>query len=144
MAPSFQDIREGLAVSLGSIEDVQVSAYVLGNPTLPAIEVVPGWEGKDGIDYDKTFKRGLDALVFTVRAMVGTPTDIGAQKRLDRMIAPTGADSVKAAVEADGTLDGLIHALHVTECSGYKAFARDGGTVALGANWRVEVWADGV
>jgi hypothetical protein len=144
MAPTFEEIREGLRASLDTIPGVQVSAYVLGNPTLPAIEVVPGWEGKDGIDYDKTFKRGLDALVFTVRAMVGTPTDIGAQKRLDRMIAPTGDDSVKAAVEADGTLGGVVEDVRVTECSGYKAFARDGGTVALGANWRVEVWAEGV
>jgi hypothetical protein len=144
MAPTFQEIREGLATNLASIPNVQVSAYVLGNPTMPAIEVVPGWEGRDGIDYDKTFRRGLDALVFTVRAMVGTPTDIGAQKRLDRMISPTGEDSIKAAVEADGTLGGVVEDLHVTSCSGYKAFARDGGTVALGANWRVEVWAEGV
>lgn len=136
--PSFAEVREGLAASLGAISNLQASAYMLANPTLPAAEVLPG-----EIDYDKTFRRGMDGLEFTVRLMVGAASDIGAQKKLDAFLAPSGASSVKAALEADPTLGGDIEDLHVTKCTGYRLFPRDGHGPALGAEWTVRVWAEG-
>lgn len=140
---SFKEIREGLAANVGSISGLQASAYLLGSPTPPVAEVEPGWGTERGISYDKTFQRGLDGYAFTVRVLIGAPSDVGAQKRLDRMLAPSGADSIKAAVESDLTLGGDIETLRVTECSGYRLYRRDGGAPLLGAEWRVEIWAEG-
>lgn len=132
----LSDVREGLAANLGLIEHVQVSAYMLGNPTPPAIEVMP-----DETEYDKTFRRGMDRWFLKVRAFVGKPSDIGSQKRLDRMIATSGANSVKAAIETDCTLGGVVDDLRVVKCSGYRTYGQTPGV--LGAEWLVEVWAEG-
>lgn len=138
--PEMSDVREALATNMQPIPGVQVSAYMLGNPTPPSIEVMP-----DEVEYDKTFQRGTDYWFFKVRAFVGKPDAIGAQKRLDRMLASSGAESVKARIESDHTLGGLVDNLLVTKCSGYRVYgAGQSGPGVLGAEWSVRVWADGI
>lgn len=132
------DIREGLAINLAVIEDTQVSAYMLNELFAPAIEVVPG-----KTEYDQSFRRGIDRWVLRIRAFTGMPSDIGAQKNLDLMLASAGAKSVKAAIESDSTLGGVAAGLRVTQCTGYRVFERPGSGAMLGAEWEVEVWAEG-
>lgn len=136
--PTLAELREGLARNLSTIPGVQVSAYVLANPTPPAIEVAPG-----PVDYDQAMRRGTDLWLFNLRAIVGLTTDKGAQMRLDRLIAPSGDESVKAAVESDVTLGGVAQSLHVVRCSGYQVYERQGGAPYLGAEWEVHVYATG-
>lgn len=129
------DLREALAASLASLPGVQESAYVLGNPTPPTAEVEPA-----PIEYDLAMARGLDRCMFTVRVFVGAATDIGAQKKLDDFIDPTGDSSVKTLLEADRTLGGICDHVQVLRCSGYKVYeiGRSGG-IRLGAEWSVQV-----
>src|SRR4051794_6804851 len=98
---SLTEIREALAANLDTLPELQVSPYLLSNPTPPSAEVQPGVT-----DYDLAGSRGLDRWRFTVRVFVGMTTDIGAQKRLDRMLASSGTESVKQALESDSTLAG--------------------------------------
>lgn len=135
---TLAQVREGIALNLSTIADVQVSAYMLGNPTPPAIEVVP-----EQVTYDLAFQRGMDQWNVTVRAFVGLTTDVGAQKRLDLMLASSGANSVKAAVEASPTLGGAVDDLRVTRASGYRTYTFEGRPPVLGAEWAVEVFATG-
>ena len=112
---------------------------MIGNPTPPMLQVFP-----DEIDYDTTMGRGLDTLMFIVQAHVGASSDIGAQKKLDAMLAPSGATvSVKAAVEADRTLGGVVHDCRVVSCTGYRVYITPAGTGVLGAEWSVQVLAAG-
>lgn len=136
---SFEDIREALAESLAPIPDLNESAYMLVNPVLPSAEVIvaPG-------SYDAAFARGMDVLNFTIRVMVGTVSDIGSQKRLDRMRASSGVHSIKAAVEADKRLGGLVFDLQVTDFGEDQLYARDGAPPALGCEWSVVVRATGI
>lgn len=131
---SFTDIREALAANLASVTGLQENAYVLSQPTPPAAEVMPA-----PIEYDRAFGRGLDRLNFIVRVFVGFTQDIGAQKRLDSMLASTGAASIKTALESDKTLGGLVDDLHVTGTSGYQLFSRAGSAPVLGAEWQVTI-----
>jgi hypothetical protein len=135
---SLAAVRAGLAANLDAIPDIQVSAYMLSNPTPPAIEIHPSQT-----DYDLALKRGLDRWRFTVRAFVGLTSDIGAQKRLDRMLASSGSESVKAAVESNPSLSGVIEDLRVINASGYRQYLREGASAVLGAEWEVEVLAIG-
>lgn len=134
----FAEIRQGLAESLETIPRLNQSAYLLSQPILPQAEIEPG-----EIEYDQTFARGQDKYTLTIRVTVGMPSNIGAQKQLDRMLAPSGDYSVKAAVEADPSLGGACEDLRVTLCTGYRVYVREGGPPALGAEWRVEVFAVG-
>lgn len=135
---SLTDIREGLAANLATISGLQQSAYLLSNPTPPAAEVQP-----DEVEYDRSFQRGTDRWQLIVRCFVGATSDVGAQKRLDRMLASSGADSVKQALESDRTLGGAADDVRVVRCTGYRIFARDGGASVLGAEWTVQVLAQG-
>jgi hypothetical protein len=136
---SLAAIREGLALNLAAIPGVQVSAYILANATPPVLEVLPG---DPATEYDMTFRRGSDRWNLTIRGRVGNTGDIGAQKRLDRMLAPTGNESVKQAAETDRTLGGKADAIRVTTVSGYRTYMPAGGnTEQLGAEWTVEVFA---
>lgn len=138
-APTIAELRAGLATNLGTIADVQVSAYMLSSPTPPAAHVFP-----EEVTYDKAMQRGLDLYTFTVQMFVGLVSDIGAQKKLDTFLAPTGATSVKAAIEADRTLGGKCDDLRVTTATGYKVYQLAGQTGAvLGAEWSVTIMAIG-
>jgi hypothetical protein len=134
MGATLAQIREGLAANLATIADIQISPYVLSNPTPPAAEIEPA-----PVEYDQAFGRGHDRWTMTVRVFVGLTTDIGAQKRLDLYLAPSGATSVKTALESDCTLGGTVQDLHVTGCSGYRVFGRQGQAPVLGAEWQLTV-----
>jgi hypothetical protein len=134
---SMKNMREGLAANLGAIPGMQVSAYMLSNPTPPAAHVLPA-----EITYDTAMRRGQDVWFFTVQVFVSLTTDIGAQKLLDKMLASSGSDSVKAAVESDRTLGGACDDLRVVSMGGYEIFVL-GERQLLGATWRVEVIATG-
>lgn len=131
---SLQEIREGLAAALVPLEGVQQSAYVLWNPTPPAADVAP-----EGVDYHQAMESGSKWKLI-VRVFVGAISDIGAQKRLDLYLAEEGAESVKALIEADSTLGGVVDDLIVTKCSGYRAYERAGGQPVVGAEWTVEIF----
>lgn len=134
MGATLAQIRTGLAANLASITGLAQSAYVLSNPTPPAAEIEPG-----PVEYDQAFGRGHDRWAMTVRVFVGLTTDIGAQKRLDTYLAPSGATSVKTALESDLTLGGTVQDLHVTGCSGYRVYPRQGQAPVLGAEWQLTV-----
>lgn len=135
---SLTAIRTGLATNLSALADIQVSAWMLANPTPPTIHVFPA-----SATYDLAMQRGLDRWTLTVQAFVAAVSDIGAQKLLDALLASSGARSVKAALESDQTLGGAASAVRVTGSSGYKIFAVDGRPPVLGAEWQVEVLATG-
>jgi hypothetical protein len=139
---TLTEIREALAVNLDVLTDVQVSAYMLASPTPPSAHLYPGG-GAGEIEYDLAMGRGLDRWPFTVQVFVGAAADVGAQKRLDVFLAPSGAQSVKAAIESDKTLGGLVQDVRVVSCDGYRAYTFDGRAAVLGAEWHVEVLATG-
>jgi len=131
---TLAQIREGLATNLREITGCQVSAYMLSQPTTPCLYVVPG-----DIEFDQAMQRGMDRWTFRVVALAGLASDIGAQKKLDEFLAPSGATSVKAAVEADRTLGGVVDDLRVTAATGYRTYGQPGGQVHLGVEFTVDV-----
>jgi hypothetical protein len=133
------EIRRGLAANLERILGVQVSPYMLANPTPPAAQIVPG-----EVEYDQAMSRGLDRLTLSVQVFVALGSDIGAQQQLDEFLDGSGAKSVKQAVESDRTLGGSVATARVTRSTAYRVVLRDGGGPVLMAEWEVEVLARGV
>lgn len=130
---SLIEIREGVAARLQTIRGLQASARILVNPTLPTAYVLPG-----DIDFHQTMGDGHSDWHLTIELQVGTVSDIGAQDTLDALISETGAKSVKAAIEAEPTLGGLVDDLVVQGVRDYGLFARAQGDAVLGA--RLSVW----
>lgn len=129
------DIREGLAANLSTLPDVQISPHPLSNPTPPAIEI----SRREPLEYDRAFGRGLDRWELTVRALIAFTTDLGAQRKLDELLDPTGLTSVKTLIESDPTLGGVADDLHVPRVGGEQLFERN-NTAYIGCEWSVLVF----
>jgi len=127
-------IRNGMADNLSTIPDIQVSPYMLSAPTPPAVHILP-----DTCEYDLAMRAGLHELTMMVQIFVSITTDQGAQVLLDQYLAPTGAQSVKAALEADRTLGGACQDSHVQMFT-YRQYPRPEGDPFLGADFTVQVY----
>ena len=140
---NLDDIRAGIAANIkAQLPDVQCTGYLLENAYPPAFEVELGSEG---IVYDLAMSRGLDEYFFTIRGFAPSGTDKAQQMRLDAWLNSTGAESVKAALEADRTLGGSVGDSHVTRVSQVRAFSPVASptTTFFGAEWTLRVLAAG-
>jgi hypothetical protein len=141
-------IREALAESLREslpAGQVQVSAYLLSNPSPPSVMIFPG-----ETDWHQAMQDGLEKRELIVRALVGTPTEEGAQRRLDEFLSSDGEFSLKAAIEKvepgdqTVTLGGLVDDVEVVKTRGYQIYKTSPEKPPqLGAEWHVDVWGNG-
>jgi hypothetical protein len=113
---TLSEIRTGIATNLGTISGLRTSAYVPDEPKPPIAIIFP-----ENISFDTAFGRGLDTYTFTVQVIVSKISDRNAQSNLDGYCNPSGASSVKAALESDKTLGDLVQDLRVTEARDYRA-----------------------
>lgn len=137
----FSDIHEALAATLYGIGGWQVSPYILANPTPPTIFVYPG-SPDDATVYDLTQRDSLDVYSFTIQAFVSHNSDIGAQRKLSELLGRSGPHSVKALVEADTSLGGLVDDLRVMRVSGFRLVAPAASAVMVAAEWFVDVYVN--
>lgn len=132
---TIADIREGIASNLSTIPGLRTSWYVPDDPKPPIAVVLP-----DSVRFDVAFSRGLDEYTFFVFVIVGRVNERTAQSLIDTYCNPSGAESIKAAIEADKTLGGSAYDCRVTELRNYTA-----QTIAevtyLTAEWVVTVYA---
>lgn len=136
MAATTAEVRAAFAAAItaGVVGKWQVSPYMLALPQLPSIDVRPA-----GITFDAAMGRGGDDLSYTVRAMVAFNNDQGSQIRLDALLDTTEPTGMKAILEADKTLGGLVADLRVMTASDYKALIIEGQPPALAIEFAVEV-----
>ena len=134
---SVTAIRQALVSQLGTINGLRVTYFVPDNPNAPA-----AWVEPQAITYDTTFRRGMDEYDFDVTVLVQRMTDVRtAQDNLDAYVTPSGAQSVKAAIELDRTLGGLVQDCRVTGLTSYGQ-ASYGETTYLAAVFAVKVYSN--
>lgn len=97
----------------------------------------------EGVDYHQTFQDGLSTWPLRVLVYVSTAYTRTARDQLDDFLDTTGAGSVKAAIEADTTLGGLVDDLIVHRGRQADFVFQEGGRVVqyLGAEIDVEIQA---
>jgi len=94
------------------------------------------------VDFDQAAARGSDRITFACRLLVSRSDDVSGQSVMDALLAGSGAGSLKAAIEADQTLGGLVDWLHVTGVDASDLVVH-AGTTYYGAEITVEVDGDG-
>jgi hypothetical protein len=147
----IKNIRQGLAANLRSLEDCQVSAYLLDNPTGPTLQVA----GFEGIDYAQSYgPTTLLEVVVEGATPLGGGTR-GAYERFDEWILGDG--TVWDAIEADQTLtsrlrdngsvlenqDPVADSVAVQEFRGYRRSRLASGVEVLLGDWLVQVLTSG-
>lgn len=142
---SLAAIRAGLVTNLNVLkttyQDMQISPYVLSNPTPPVIWIKPTQGNVTEYHQAMATIANPDSQftwTLTIQAFCGGG-DISAQATLDELLDTKGAHSVKAAIESDKTLGGAAEDLIVRRCISYQEYQRADGTLLLGAEWIVEV-----
>ena len=123
--------RANLAETLKSISGLRAVAFVP-----PKVEPPMAVVGLGAGTYDDTLAGSMTAE-FGVLVLVSRAADRSAQARLNDYISPTGTYSVKAAVDADPTLDGAVGSATVIGWADPSEF-EVGGISYVGVEFTVE------
>ena len=131
----LSEIRQGMAEAMSSIDGLRVRDFMPSLVTPPMAVIQP-----QQIEYDLNAQRGINRYTFTVTVFVVKADDRAAQLRVDPFVNPRGDYSVKAALEADRTLGGIVDTLRVTNVSNYASTdAND--VLYLAVDFEAEVYA---
>lgn len=132
----FSDIRGGLATRLSTISGLRTYSFMPDNPNPPCAVFMPM-----SVTFDAAFARGHDDIDFEVMVIVGRADEKSAQDALDGYCDPMNNTGVKAAIEGDRTLGGVVIDARVTEMTSYQSLAV-GEVQYLAATFRVSIIAN--
>jgi hypothetical protein len=138
---SVTEIKTGLKDRLATISGARAYATVLPNPSDNALCVVGPSRWTYSTDFDAKTRYFFEIAVYLA------PGDlVRAQTRLDAYLAPTGAASIKAAVEGGtaplvGRLGGACDYARVVGGTEYGRLVDVAGSQMLHASVEVEVLA---
>lgn len=104
------DIARELANAITVYSGWRALDYLPAQPPAPCCVVMV-----DQIRYDEAFAMGNPVHRMAVTVIVRQVSDRSAQYALYEAVAPTGQRSIKAAIETDRTLGGVVDTLIVEE-----------------------------
>ena len=111
-APTFTAMREALAAALGTVSGVRAYSHFPEKVNTPAAIV----GGPSATYNDSTM---TDEYTIPVLVLVADSSDRTAQLNLDSYLNPTGSTSIRAAIENDPKLGGVVETLYVTALHDY-------------------------
>jgi hypothetical protein len=130
------NIRTEIKNNLANINTLMVYDYVPDSIEPPTAIVGVVQE----IDYDQSMQRGVDKYVIPVYLYVSRVDAQDAQSTIDGYLVSSGANSIKAQIESDTTLNGEANSVRVVSASNYGVY--DINNIAyLGVEFLVEVIA---
>lgn len=135
MALDLNPTMDAIGAKLLTITGPQLRVfdYLANNITPPAAIVA-----MPTVEYDHTKGRGTDKCVFPVHVLVSKVSDKASRDKLSEYIAGTGARSIKAVLESDRTLGGVVQNLRVMDAT--ISVMRVGELDYLTATFQLEVW----
>lgn len=132
---SDAQIRDGLVARLQTITGLTAYDHVPGQVNAPAATV-----SRRLTMFDSTMARGSDDFEYVVRVMVSNADPKVAQEAMSLYLDTGAAKSIKAAIEGDQTLGGLVHFARVRE-AGEEGIAPVGEVEYLSVDFVIEVTA---
>lgn len=109
LAAVFHGVATGDEID-GAAVTLTAYAEVPGSITVPALVLE-----LDDLDWDQTMGRGADAWTVVGTALVQFADQTDAQRKLRAFLsADGGAGRIKAALQAEQTLGGLVSYVHLT------------------------------
>lgn len=102
-------VMGALEAALGTITGLRAYGWPADSVNVPAAVVAL----PEPVEFDLTAGRGSDRLTFSVYVMAGRASDRASAQTVAGYMDGAGASSVKAALEADPTLDGTAESVRV-------------------------------
>lgn len=119
---TISQIRTGLSNRLATITGLRSGPTIPDNVNPPYAIISPS-----SVDYHRAFNNALSTYNFTITLVVGRVSERTAQNNLDAYCSPSGASSIRVAIESDKTLGGVVFDTIVTGMRNY-------GSVTIGEN----------
>lgn len=110
MAGSASQIHAGLSAALAAVPGLRVADH-LPEQIAPPVAIVQ----IQSVTYHRTMQGGDSEWTFLIAAIAGRMGDRSAQRQLDGWLSYDGSQSIRAALEVDPTLNGIVSTLLVTE-----------------------------
>lgn len=137
MAATIVQILEGLEARLDTVSGLRVREFAPGTPIFPAaFPLLPGFE------YRRTMSRGTYEIPFRIAVLVGAGYDRAGQRKLAGYADQTGSTSIRAALEGDKTLGGVVADLIVDDFDA-EGLGRAGFVEFYGGVINLRVFASG-
>lgn len=110
MAGTASAIHAGLAANLATVPGLRVADHLpeAVTPPMAVIQI-------QSVTYHRAMRGGLSEWQFVVSLISGRMGDRAAQRTLDGWMSYDGAQSARAAIESDPTLDGACQTLIVAD-----------------------------
>jgi len=132
---TVSQIKTGLAANLATVSGLRAYAYQPDNVNTPF-----AWPLLDSIQYNGAMGGGLITHKFTVSVVVGRSAERTAQTLLDGYLSYKGATSIRAAIESDRTLGGVVQDLIVESANNISTLEANDATY-LAIDFVVTVYA---
>lgn len=132
----ISDIRNGIKANLSDIDGLRCYDQVPDVIAPPCVVV-----GQLDFTFDLDNARGLDQANLDVFVIVQRFSERTGQSKLDKFLAGSGNESIKAALESDKTLDGACDTLRVT--SAESGTYTTGDIDYLSYRYRVTIYGQG-
>lgn len=129
---SLSDLRTGIATRLQTISGLRCYDVIPDQPQLPAAMVML----KPPVKYDQSMG-GTAIWTFLVTVLVSRWDATRAQHQIDPYIDTDGAQSIKAAIEADRNLGGACDDISVQQVTQYGP-ATYAGVQFLAVEWEMQ------
>lgn len=115
---NLTNIRNEIKNNLSTISSLTVIGFVPDSiePPTAVIGVM------ETIEYDQSLQRGADRYEIPIYLYVSRVDAQDSQETLDGYLASTGANSVKAQVESDTTLNSQAQSVRVISAGGYGVY----------------------
>ena len=115
---SLTNIRNEIGNNLSSITSLSIHKFVPDTiePPTAVVGVV------ERIEYDNTMSRGADTYTIPVLVYISRVDAQLSQETLDSYLQSTGANSIKAQIESDTTLNNEAQSVRVTDATDYGVY----------------------
>lgn len=107
---TVSEISDALKNALTTVPGLRVYDYLPDQINPPLAYV-----GIQSVNYHGAFAGGNPVHTYTISVVVGRVSDRASQRSLDEFLAYDGDRSIRAAIEADPTLEGWVQTLVVTD-----------------------------
>jgi hypothetical protein len=110
MAGNAADLQDAIASALATIPGLRVADHLpeAVTPPMAVIQI-------QSVTYHRAMQGGLSEWKYVISLVAGRMGDRAAQRTLDSWMSWDGAQSVRAAIESDRTLDGECSTLIIED-----------------------------
>ena len=126
-------VREALKTNLQNITNLRVYDLI-PDVVVPPCAVV----GQLDFTFDIDNQRGLDQASVDVFVIVQRLSERSGQEKLDNLLAGSGSNSIKTALESDRSLGGLVNTLRVI--SAESGTYNSGDQSFLSYRYNLTIW----